>query len=293
EKPSTVTLNCLTETMWARRCRPGRYLVRAFPFDVSQATCRPGNLSPATSRPGFPGIVAEENGKCRYVSAFIRSDNESGGQSIRCCYGRGAVVHLVEPGLMERVLLSSSPLNFAVGNPHSFAIHFGPTFLAIIPELVARALLNAATTTLFLFPYETIRVIAVAVALQSEVAAVLFGEVVDMLTIQLNPTPPTSAVRNTVKKGKEQTSKNSGRPASDAALREYCDKHYHQLLPIIAEKVHQEKTKQEELKEVKARLNFKGCSEKKLKDPRRITTLRFQDSGCKRSQEEAKVQTLP
>ncbi|GJS68570.1 hypothetical protein Tco_0683135 [Tanacetum coccineum] len=58
---------------------------------------------------------------------------------------------------MKIVLLSSSPLNFAVGNHHSFAIHFGPTFLAIIPELVARALLNAATTTLFLFPYETIR----------------------------------------------------------------------------------------------------------------------------------------
>ncbi|GKD74975.1 hypothetical protein Tco_1333257 [Tanacetum coccineum] len=74
---------------------------------------------------------------------------------------------------MKIVLLSSSPLNFAVGNHHSFAIHFGPTFLAIIPELVARALLNAATTTLFLFLYETIRVIAVAVALQSEVAAVL------------------------------------------------------------------------------------------------------------------------
>nr|GEW66199.1 hypothetical protein [Tanacetum cinerariifolium] len=26
------------------------------------------------------------------------------------------------------------------------------------------------------------------------------------------------------------------RPASDAGLREYCDKNYHQLLPIIAEK---------------------------------------------------------
>ncbi|GKG43183.1 hypothetical protein Tco_0479867, partial [Tanacetum coccineum] len=47
-------------------------------------------------------------------------------------------------------------------------------------------------------------------------------------------------------------------PASDAALREYCDKHYHQLLPIIAEKFHQEKIQQEKLKEVKARLNFVG-----------------------------------
>ncbi|GKE91839.1 hypothetical protein Tco_1572934 [Tanacetum coccineum] len=47
---------------------------------------------------------------------------------------------------------------------------------------------------------------------------------------------------------------------SDAALQEYCDKHYHQLLPIIAEKVHNEKVQQEKLKEVKARLNFEGCS---------------------------------
>nr|GEV38253.1 reverse transcriptase domain-containing protein [Tanacetum cinerariifolium] len=61
-------------------------------------------------------------------------------------------------------------------------------------------------------------------------------------------------------KGKKQTSKNSDRPSSDAALREYCDKYYHQLLPIIAEKVHQEKVQQEKLKEVKARLNFEGCS---------------------------------
>nr|GEW48705.1 reverse transcriptase domain-containing protein [Tanacetum cinerariifolium] len=77
---------------------------------------------------------------------------------------------------------------------------------------------------------------------------------------ELNLTPPTSAVRNTVGKGKEQTLKNSDRPVSDAALREYCDKHYHQLLPITAEKVHQEKVQQKKLKEVKARLNFKGCS---------------------------------
>ncbi|GJR16191.1 hypothetical protein Tco_0798843 [Tanacetum coccineum] len=82
---------------------------------------------------------------------------------------------------------------------------------------------------------------------------------------ELNLTSPTSAVRNTVGKGKEQTSKNSGRPASDAALQEYCDKYYHQLLPIIAEKVYQEKMQQEKLKEVKARLNFEGCSGKNSK----------------------------
>ncbi|GKG05845.1 hypothetical protein Tco_0325931, partial [Tanacetum coccineum] len=36
---------------------------------------------------------------------------------------------------------------------------------------------------------------------------------------------------------------------------------YHQLLPIIAEKVHQEKVQQEKLKAVKARLNFEEVSQ--------------------------------
>ncbi|GJS60995.1 reverse transcriptase domain-containing protein [Tanacetum coccineum] len=59
--------------------------------------------------------------------------------------------------------------------------------------------------------------------------------------VELNLTPPTFVVRNTVGREKEQTLKNPDRPASDAALWEYCDKNYHQLLPIIAEKVHNEK----------------------------------------------------
>ncbi|GJR25450.1 hypothetical protein Tco_1101682 [Tanacetum coccineum] len=71
-------------------------------------------------------------------------------------------------------------------------------------------------------------------------------------------------MRNTL--GKEQTSQDLGRPASDAALQEYCDKNYHQLLPIIAEKVHQEKVhqekvQQEKLKTVKSRLNFEEASQ--------------------------------
>ncbi|GJX57495.1 hypothetical protein Tco_0287392 [Tanacetum coccineum] len=82
---------------------------------------------------------------------------------------------------------------------------------------------------------------------------------------ELIPSPPTSVVRNIVGRGNEQVVKNPNWPASDAALREYCDKYYHQLLPIIAEKVHQEKVQQEKLKEVKARLNFEGCSGKNSK----------------------------
>nr|GEV84853.1 reverse transcriptase domain-containing protein [Tanacetum cinerariifolium] len=82
---------------------------------------------------------------------------------------------------------------------------------------------------------------------------------------ELNLTPPTSAMRHTLGKEKQQTSKNTNRPASDATLREYCDKHYHQLLPIIAEKVHNEKVQQEKLKEVKSRLSFEGCSRRNSK----------------------------
>nr|GEU73694.1 reverse transcriptase domain-containing protein [Tanacetum cinerariifolium] len=48
---------------------------------------------------------------------------------------------------------------------------------------------------------------------------------------------PTSAVRNTL--GKEQISQDMDMPTSDAALQEYCDRNYHHLLPIIAEKEHQ------------------------------------------------------
>ncbi|GKE71389.1 hypothetical protein Tco_1529461 [Tanacetum coccineum] len=67
------------------------------------------------------------------------------------------------------------------------------------------------------------------------------------------------AVRNTVGRGKEPATQDQGGPASDATLREYCDKNYNQLLPIMAEKFNQEKEKSEKLKELKSRLNFEGC----------------------------------
>ncbi|GJR28622.1 hypothetical protein Tco_1104854 [Tanacetum coccineum] len=77
---------------------------------------------------------------------------------------------------------------------------------------------------------------------------------------QSAPSQPTSAVWNTVGRGKEPVTQDRGGPASDAALREYCDKNYNQLLPIMAEKFNREKEKSEKLKELKARLNFEGCS---------------------------------
>ncbi|GJY71571.1 reverse transcriptase domain-containing protein [Tanacetum coccineum] len=69
---------------------------------------------------------------------------------------------------------------------------------------------------------------------------------------------PTSVVRNTL--GKEPVPQDPGRPISDEALRKYCDRNYHKILPIIAEKVHHEKVQQEKLKVVKARLNFEETS---------------------------------
>nr|GEX74791.1 reverse transcriptase domain-containing protein [Tanacetum cinerariifolium] len=63
-----------------------------------------------------------------------------------------------------------------------------------------------------------------------------------------------------VRKGKETTPQDKGRHASDAALLEYYDENYNQLLPIMAEKFNRDKEKNKKLKELKARLNFKGCS---------------------------------
>nr|GEU81298.1 retrovirus-related Pol polyprotein from transposon TNT 1-94 [Tanacetum cinerariifolium] len=77
---------------------------------------------------------------------------------------------------------------------------------------------------------------------------------------QSAPSQPTSAVRNTVGRGKEPVSQDQGGPAFDASLREYCDKNYNQLLPIIAKKFNKEKERNEKLKGVKARLNFGGSS---------------------------------
>nr|GEX44470.1 reverse transcriptase domain-containing protein [Tanacetum cinerariifolium] len=77
---------------------------------------------------------------------------------------------------------------------------------------------------------------------------------------QFAPSQPTYVVRNTVGKGKEPVSQDGGGPASDAALREHCDKNYNQLLPIIAENFKKEKGINDKLKEVKAWLNFEERS---------------------------------
>nr|GEX50650.1 reverse transcriptase domain-containing protein [Tanacetum cinerariifolium] len=71
---------------------------------------------------------------------------------------------------------------------------------------------------------------------------IAFSKILIMSTNEQTPLSQlTSTVRNTL--GKEQDPQDLGMPASDSALREYYDKNYHQLLPVIAEKFHQEKKK--------------------------------------------------
>ncbi|GKD59312.1 hypothetical protein Tco_1296821, partial [Tanacetum coccineum] len=64
------------------------------------------------------------------------------------------------------------------------------------------------------------------------------------------PSQPTSDVRKMVGRGKEPATQDRGGPASDTALREYCDKNYNQLLPIMAKKFNREKEKGKKLKEL-------------------------------------------
>ncbi|GJT09553.1 reverse transcriptase domain-containing protein [Tanacetum coccineum] len=97
-----------------------------------------------------------------------------------------------------------------------------------------------------------------------------------------SPTAPTSAVRNTVGKEREISQGNLNGPASDAALREYCDKHYNQLLPILAEKMHQENVHQENLKAVKAQSpeTRHGLSvSPRKRDPERKTVFKRLEKG--------------
>ncbi|GKC27551.1 reverse transcriptase domain-containing protein [Tanacetum coccineum] len=66
-----------------------------------------------------------------------------------------------------------------------------------------------------------------------------------------NPTFPP--VRNTGERNGPRVLRN---PMSDEVLREMCDKNYHQLLPLIAEKMQKEKEQKDKLNAVKARLIY-------------------------------------
>ncbi|GJT75889.1 reverse transcriptase domain-containing protein [Tanacetum coccineum] len=62
-----------------------------------------------------------------------------------------------------------------------------------------------------------------------------------------------SAVRNT---GGRNGPQGLEEPMSDEVLREMCDKNYHKLLPLIAEKMQKEKEQKDKLNAVKARLIY-------------------------------------
>ncbi|GJT96454.1 hypothetical protein Tco_1091972 [Tanacetum coccineum] len=75
----------------------------------------------------------------------------------------------------------------------------------------------------------------------------------------IGPAPdPVTANPDTFDKYYESV--NLDKHAFDTTLREYCDKNYNQLLPIMAKKFNREKEKSEKLKELKSHLNSEGCS---------------------------------
>ncbi|GKC89863.1 hypothetical protein Tco_1150512, partial [Tanacetum coccineum] len=73
---------------------------------------------------------------------------------------------------------------------------------------------------------------------------------------------PASAVRNT---GGRNGPQGLEEPMSDEVLREMCDKNYHQLLSLIAEKMQKEKEQKDKLNTVKARLIYGDESEIKIR----------------------------
>nr|GEY06778.1 T-complex protein 1 subunit theta-like [Tanacetum cinerariifolium] len=85
---------------------PEKISIRAFPFDVSRATCHPGNISLGTSRPGFPGIVAGENGKC-YSDMFGKRIRAYGDVHVLVIAG-GVDTTATETNLIHKVLCMDS-----------------------------------------------------------------------------------------------------------------------------------------------------------------------------------------
>ncbi|GJV29773.1 hypothetical protein Tco_1386221 [Tanacetum coccineum] len=69
-----------------------------------------------------------------------------------------------------------------------------------------------------------------------------------------------STVRNT--RGKNQVLQGPEEPTPDAVLGELCDKNYHQILPLIAEKMQQEKEQQDRLEAVRSHLVYGNGSKR-------------------------------
>ncbi|GJW63622.1 hypothetical protein Tco_0115506 [Tanacetum coccineum] len=90
------------------------------------------------------------------------------------------------------------------------------------------------------------------------------------------PTPTDSIVRNTTFKGRKQATDGPPGFLPEERLREICEKHYSQLLPIMAEKVHLEK-----LQDVHIRLTY-GESSRRNSQTREKTQLSESESCDKK-----------
>ncbi|GKA63625.1 hypothetical protein Tco_0763231 [Tanacetum coccineum] len=101
---------------------------------------------------------------------------------------------------------------------------------------------------------------------------------------KLAPTPTDSVVRNTAGKGSKQTTDD---PMPDEKLHEFCDKHYNQLLPLMAEKVHQEK-----LQVVQARLTY-GESSRRNSQTKEKTRLSESESCDKKMRSKKRRKPSP
>ncbi|GKE99906.1 hypothetical protein Tco_0023257, partial [Tanacetum coccineum] len=95
-------------------------------------------------------------------------------------------------------------------------------------------------------------------------------------------TIPTSAVRNT---GGRSGPQGLEEPTSDEALGELCDKNYHQLLPLIAEKMQKEKEQQDKLNAVKARLLY---GDESGRNPRNHEESHYSESKTPTAQTESR-----
>ncbi|GKD69998.1 reverse transcriptase domain-containing protein, partial [Tanacetum coccineum] len=95
-------------------------------------------------------------------------------------------------------------------------------------------------------------------------------------------TIPTFVVRNT---GGRSGPQGLEEPTPDEVLRELCDKNYHQLLPLIAEKMQKEKEQQDKLNAVKARLLY---GDESRKNPRNHEESHYSESKTSTARTEPK-----
>ncbi|GKF19271.1 hypothetical protein Tco_0067909, partial [Tanacetum coccineum] len=108
-----MALISLTETMWALPSRSGKYPWRAFPFNLSQATCHPGLVSSATSRPGRRGFVAGDSGKCCSVPVKLDIDEMNYSSWVyffkNLCKGHEILKHILGEPTDEATSSNPSP----------------------------------------------------------------------------------------------------------------------------------------------------------------------------------------